>query len=346
MPEKQPLLTIAVPTYQRAEYLREFLAELLPQLEGVDDVELLISDNCSPDETPAVVQAAVDAGAQLRSVRQTENIGSDANFVFCFREARGRYFWLCGDDDILRPGAIASVMGHLREAEYDFIYLSAEAFSKDWRAEYKGDAYGRQAEIVTSARTLAVMMNVMVTFITGIVSNRERFLQLEAEAPEAFLGTNLTQLSWTLPLLDQHRRSLILWQKWVSGREMNSGGYGLAEVFGERFAKLVHRLMPRHPRVAQVFVNYTLRQWFPETLLQMRTEDAGDRYGLRETGAVLQRNFAGNPRFWLLVWPVLRLPLPLARRWQWVGAKASVLANLCLLPAQTLRKLRGKRAGR
>ena len=124
MAEEQPILTIAIPTFNRSRYLRELLETVVPQVVAEADVELLVSDNASGDETAAVVEAARPAlGERMRVVRQTENIGSDANFVFCFTEARGRYVWIVGDDDILvqaeagRPGAVAGVGGHVRARE-------------------------------------------------------------------------------------------------------------------------------------------------------------------------------------------------------------------------------------
>jgi abequosyltransferase len=48
----KPLLTIAIPTYNRAGYLKELLSILADQLKDEPRVELIISDNASPDETP------------------------------------------------------------------------------------------------------------------------------------------------------------------------------------------------------------------------------------------------------------------------------------------------------
>jgi glycosyltransferase involved in cell wall biosynthesis len=52
----RPLLTIAIPNFNRAGYLKELLSLLAAQLRNEPRVELIISDNASPDETPAVVQ--------------------------------------------------------------------------------------------------------------------------------------------------------------------------------------------------------------------------------------------------------------------------------------------------
>ncbi len=63
-PSEAPLLTIAIPTYNRSRYLREFLEALLPQIESAGDVELLISDNASPDDTAQMLAEVLPAGGR------------------------------------------------------------------------------------------------------------------------------------------------------------------------------------------------------------------------------------------------------------------------------------------
>lgn len=343
-----PLLTIAIPTYNRARFLAESLAVLGPQIQQLaqqhpGEVELLISDNASVDATANLLDATEQDGLPLRRLLQPENIGSDRNFVACFRAARGRYFWLCGDDDILRPGAVAAVLDAIRHTDYDWIFLPPEPFHTDWQAEFRPDPYRRTAQVVTSAREMALRVNVMVTFISGNVVNRERLLALHVEPPEQLVGTHLTQLAWTLPLLRDHRRSLILWQRYVAGRRMNSGGYSVGEVFGEGFVTIVHRLLPDQPRIAAIFTDIALRQWFPATLVELRDTGNGSHFELQKAGASLRRTFGRNFRFWLFTWPVMRLPLPLAKLWNRAGTGTGRIVRLIQLPSDMLYKLTHRR---
>ncbi|WP_157697817.1 glycosyltransferase family 2 protein, partial [Caballeronia calidae] len=101
-------LTIAIPTFNRARYLRinlQRLAEEMPStLSG--KVEILVSDNHSTDETPTIVADAIHAGLVLRYIRNERNLGSDANIAQCFNEARGDYIQILGDDDIYVRGTL------------------------------------------------------------------------------------------------------------------------------------------------------------------------------------------------------------------------------------------------
>src|SRR5271157_2486524 len=196
-----PLLTIAIPTYKRSDLLGELLSVLAPQLIGHPEVELLISDNASPDDTSQVVQRFIDEGLAVRYCRHPENIGPDANFVSCFRMARGQYFWLFADDDIILPGSLDVLLGHLKTQDYDLIYVTSYGFRQNWQAERQRDPLHRRFHTIGSATHLAKVVNIMFTFISGMVVNKARLEEVPHEGPEAFIDTYLVQLSWTLPLL-------------------------------------------------------------------------------------------------------------------------------------------------
>lgn len=91
-----PLVTIGIPTYNRANgYLRETLETSINQT--YSNIEIVVSDNCSSDNTEEVVKSISDS--RIRYFRQAENIGANNNFNFCLKEAHGDYFLLFHDDD-------------------------------------------------------------------------------------------------------------------------------------------------------------------------------------------------------------------------------------------------------
>src|SRR4030095_6701459 len=99
-----PLLSICIPTYNRAERLRVMLQAVLPQVAAhADKVELWISDNASSDHTPQVVADAHVLGP-LQYSRNSSNLGIVGNLITLTSElARGEFVWGLGDDDLLRP---------------------------------------------------------------------------------------------------------------------------------------------------------------------------------------------------------------------------------------------------
>jgi abequosyltransferase len=332
--QPEPLLTIAIPTCNRADLLATLLDILLPQLAPHPDVELLICDNGSTDNTAAV--AALYATPNTTYHRHPQNIGSDANFVAAFHLARGRYFWLLGDDDIPVPNAIDDILAHLHAADYDLLYVTSYGFRSDWAAERQHDPLHRRFHTITDPVHLAKVVNIMFTFISGIIVNKHRLLALPAEGipvedPAAFLGTNLTQLSWTLPLLRRHRRSLVLWQRPLAARQGHNGGYALAEVFGERLAGLTARLLPDRPDLSRIITNFAIRRWFPSVIYDIRLS-GNQTFAIDQAHQTLARVYGRNFRYWLFTYPVLVLPLPLARLWMRLGAAVSKILYLLSVP--------------
>lgn len=136
----QPLLSICIPTYNRSRYLREILPQLLQQVEKVNDmgasVELLVSDNHSPDDTERYVKEW--AGSRVSYYRNRVNIGADRNFLACVRRARGVYVWLFGDDELVLPNGIAAVVRVLRQSAPALVILYDPGIlpSVDSPAEY------------------------------------------------------------------------------------------------------------------------------------------------------------------------------------------------------------------
>lgn len=112
------LLTLGIPTRNRAGYLRDLLAALETQVRegGIrpEDFEILVSDNASEDDTPALVQAVAARVPHVRSVRNPENLGAQGNYHQLVRLASGRFLWIVGDDDLLLPGALVHTLESLR----------------------------------------------------------------------------------------------------------------------------------------------------------------------------------------------------------------------------------------
>lgn len=110
-----PKLTISIPTWNRAEFLRENLLTMLPGIQAlpVGTVEVFISDNASTDET---AQLLADLSRQypcIRYVSQPENMGANANFYTVLKEAKGDYVWLLGDDDHIKAESLSQILADI-----------------------------------------------------------------------------------------------------------------------------------------------------------------------------------------------------------------------------------------
>lgn len=108
-------LSICIPTYNRAEYIGILLDSIAAQGSHGRDVEVVISDNASSDDTREVVERYQELLPNIRYFRSSSNLGADRNFLRVVELATGDYCWLMGDDDIVEPGAIARIGQVLRD---------------------------------------------------------------------------------------------------------------------------------------------------------------------------------------------------------------------------------------
>lgn len=103
-----PLVSIGIPTYNRASsYLKDALRSAVNQT--YKKIEIIVSDNCSSDDTESVVKAFNDH--RIRYYRQKDNIGSLNNRNFCLEQSRGEYFLSLFDDDVIDDDFLSTCMG-------------------------------------------------------------------------------------------------------------------------------------------------------------------------------------------------------------------------------------------
>ena len=107
----EPLVSVGIPTFNRAVKLTRAVESVLAQTHR--NLELVISDNASADNTRAVCQAFHEQDSRVRYLRSPVNRGPTANFNVLFGQMRGDYAMLLSDDDWLDHNYIASCLAEL-----------------------------------------------------------------------------------------------------------------------------------------------------------------------------------------------------------------------------------------
>ncbi|GHT02294.1 hypothetical protein AGMMS50276_32130 [Synergistales bacterium] len=110
--DKQILLSICMPTYNRSKHIKRQLSFILRDASEFigKEVEILVSDNASPDDTDKIIRGIYHENPDtFFYIEQEENIGC-GQWVYLINKAEGKYVWLVGDDDVLRPGIVEHVI--------------------------------------------------------------------------------------------------------------------------------------------------------------------------------------------------------------------------------------------
>lgn len=104
-PPKLPLVTIGIPVYNEAKFLKQSLLSLLAQ--DYERIEFILSDNASTDRTQEICSEIAKIDPRVRVLYASINEGSTANFQRCLDTARGELFMWAGGHDLWSPNLVS-----------------------------------------------------------------------------------------------------------------------------------------------------------------------------------------------------------------------------------------------
>ena len=135
----QPFFSVVIPTRNRAHLLRNALQSVLEQT--YDDYELIVSDNCSRDDTANVVREI--AGERARYVKPNESLSMPDHWEYALDHARGRFVTYLCDDDAYAPDALARTSQLLVDSRSRLVVLYSGYYgAPDWLdQEYRNVAW-------------------------------------------------------------------------------------------------------------------------------------------------------------------------------------------------------------
>lgn len=125
-------LTIGMPSYNVemtiADTLDSITSQINDNLKSIYDLEVLICDNCSDDNTDTIINGYIKKYPDLniRYYKNKYNIGAPGNIGAVLNQAKGEYVWLLGDDQHVK-GSLISVYEALKQKP-DVLMVQAKYF--------------------------------------------------------------------------------------------------------------------------------------------------------------------------------------------------------------------------
>lgn len=227
-----PILSICIPIYNRLEYLRKMLTRFHEDRELFNrgEIQLFISDNCSLEDILGCVNEFREQGLLIEFHRNNSNLGMDGNFASCFRNARGKYVWLLGSDDIPDSGKVKSLLEILRNNDLNALYLTNRAGNGDLNYFKDPQAFLKK-------------ISILITFIScNIVSNKF----VSDIDFEKYNGTLLTQLPLYLSAITASEGECAIYNSKIFGDlDRKSGGYNIFDVFIKKFLGIYKEFVER-----------------------------------------------------------------------------------------------------
>jgi glycosyltransferase involved in cell wall biosynthesis len=156
-----PRITVIIPTRERCETLGASIRTCVEQ--DYDNLEIVVSDNASQDDTEAVVRSFNDP--RLRYIKTDRRLSMTSNYEFALGHARSGFIAIIGDDDGLMPGAAATVADLVKQtgveavANYSVRYAWPNHLIEKSRNQMRFDKMDRKIEFRDPRAELAALVS-------------------------------------------------------------------------------------------------------------------------------------------------------------------------------------------
>ncbi len=302
-------LTFGIPTLNGEKHIAQTIDSVLNVLIGkqINNIEILVSDNCSTDRTGEIVQGYAKKHPQyVRYVRNNQNIGYDNNLNSVISNSHGEFVWFLGDDDYLVPDAPHIIINKIYSFEqhhpdvlvapvqyYDIrsdIYLEGRQVEKD-RCYSNGEDFIRENLWAT-----APMSSLIV-----------RKSAWSAVKLEEFCGTQWSHVGAVIKLA-KHSTIILLSSPKVVVRTGNPrwcSNFGNQLLSGMTHLNVMSSIV-KEGYAPDIFENYVESRFLTNfvAIVSMKTWDV---ILLWRIAKLMAKYFYKKPTFWLFHLPVLIL---------------------------------------
>lgn len=125
------MISIVVPVYNAAGFIKETIGSVKRQT--YTDWELLLVDDCSSDESVALMEEEAAHDPRIRVIRQPQNMGAAAARNRGVQEAKGRYLAYLDADDLWRDDRLSSCLAFIEEKKVAFVFSGYEFADENGR---------------------------------------------------------------------------------------------------------------------------------------------------------------------------------------------------------------------
>jgi glycosyltransferase involved in cell wall biosynthesis len=288
------ILSICIPTYNRGEILYKTIAAYLADPAFDERVEIVISDNCSTDDTEELVSIYLGQYSNVRYNKLTENIGPDLNMNAALSKGRGLYLKLMNDTVSMKPGILRSMLDILclHKIEMNPVFF------------YQNISFLHSEEVVYCSTLNDLVSNVSfwVTWIANFGTWRKDFESLIDK--DRFVHLQFPQADWMIRIINKNNFSIIHFGDYYNVAELNSkGGYNVFQTFGINYLSLYEEYLKTDILSKRIFnrekyrlFRYFLMVWYKTLII---SKDNKFVFEKKNANKILMKNFKFKPYFYL-----------------------------------------------
>mgnify|MGYP002522644779 CR=1 FL=1 len=285
------ILSLCIPIFNRLSYLEKQLGRMLEDKDIFEEqIQLIISDNCSSDDLRSCCEKFQQQGLKLIYHRNETNIGPDGNFDWCFHHADGKYVWLLGSDDVPVKGMLREMIDVLNDSDYGLVHLSISRLSQKLRAYHKDE-------------TLLADINVWITFISANIIKTDSVRDYDLSS---YIGSYMIQVpAYLNACLTADDNALVyfgqLFEK--DSDASNNGGYNLFEVFVENLFGMYQQFIDKgmlSQKAFELIKEREYKTWLVGFVVDLLILKKVKRKNFDQTNAwgVLRKHYGGRRYFY------------------------------------------------
>ncbi|HAM98936.1 MAG TPA: hypothetical protein DCQ26_10040 [Marinilabiliales bacterium] len=302
------ILSIAIPTWNRAEYLKRCLESIEKDIQGkVLSLEIIVSDNCSTDNTQDIIQYFLKKGLPIKVFLNSENMGIEYNITQCYKKSNGKFVLVLGDDDFFIPGGIVYILELLKS--YNSEQLGIVNFYNNSIYRKPNLIYKVYLNNVVFIKTLSYW----VTFISGNIINKDLLGDLNISKYE---GSFLTQVPYIYNAALRSKVNIIVYKPIIIAEINNSGGYKLFDVFAKNYNQILNDF--KRSGISQSVINSInndmLLEFFPQFVYKTRF-DKKNKFSEKRIWPMIYNTHKFYISFWMCITPLFILPKLFSKIW-------------------------------
>lgn len=220
MSKESNILTIAIPTFNRPFHIQNAIESIVKQYR--DGVDILISDNSENEDTSKIVKEKFSKLSYTKYVKNSINIGPDANFLQCLNLAKGKFVLILSDDDMLLEGALDEIIDIILDfPNIPIIYLNHYS----WEGPISRKLTPR---IPIEVNQFISNLSYDLTLVSAIVFNKNKFLEIKDSS--RFIGSYLLQTGIAMEMIGRDGFGMITGKVCLSVQK-TSGEFGRYDVY-------------------------------------------------------------------------------------------------------------------
>lgn len=231
---KQPLLSICIPTYNRASYLEGAILNIITDNAFGDEVEIIISDNASTDNTEEIAKKYTQKHYNIKYYKNEENI-RDKNFMLALQRGNGLYRRLFNDTLRFKERALQKMLDIIRISPQNrplFFYQNITFLNSNTKKKINNPA------------ELILNTSYWITWI-GNLGNWKHIIN-NIPSPNECAPLLLTQVDWSFKIMSGNQCAQIYFDDYFESIIPNKkGGYNIFNVFINNYLLIIRQYIDK-----------------------------------------------------------------------------------------------------